>query len=336
MTSLTRTKQLLLVALTLVVPLSLRAEDTAKRPRIVGIAHLALSVHDMEKSRAFYKEFLGFDEPFSTNGADGVASQTWIKINDRQTIELVPEKAAGTDRLRHIALEVDDAVAMRFYLTAHHAKVSDAIVEGKNGKLNFMVCDPDDHLIEIVQYGTNSWMLREQGKFLPDTRISARISHVGLLVGDLEAALAFYCGLLGGSETWRGGAKPDVLSWVNVKVPESEDYLEFILYQMLPPPNKRGGTHHFCLEVPDIDKTKATLLERAARIGYTREIEVKTGINRRRQINLFDPDGTRVEVMEPNTVDGVPVPSSTAPPPVVKKSAAPDASDSTDTTEKNR
>jgi lactoylglutathione lyase len=102
---------------------------------------------------------------------------------------------------------------------------------------------------------------------------------------------------------------------VNVKLPEGEDYLEFILYAALPAPNKRGGTHHLCLEVPDIEKTRATLVARAARIGYTREIEIKTGINRRRQINLFDPDGTRVEVMEPNTVDGRPVPSSTARPP---------------------
>ena len=32
-------------------------------------------------------------------------------------------------------------------------------------------------------------------------------------------------------------------------------------------------------------------------------------------MNLYDPDGTRVELMEPQTVDGQPVPSSTAPPP---------------------
>jgi len=30
---------------------------------------------------------------------------------------------------------------------------------------------------------------------------------------------------------------------------------------------------------------------------------------------LFDPDGTRIELMEPNTIDGQPAPSSTLPPP---------------------
>jgi len=33
-------------------------------------------------------------------------------------------------------------------------------------------------------------------------------------------------------------------------------------------------------------------------------------------VNLYDPDGTRVEIMEPNTVTGKPVPSSAAPPPL--------------------
>lgn len=303
------------IALVFVVGLSLYAADAVERPRIVGIAEVSLFVHDLEKSRAFYKEFLGFDEPYSLKGETGAVSRTWIKISDRQTIELVPEQTAGTDRLNRISLQVDDAEAMRRYVTARGVTTPDAINRGKTGDPGFAVRDSDDHVVEFVQYASDGWRRREQGKFLPESRVSTRISHVGLLVGDLKAGLALYRGILGGTETWRGGANPNVLTWVNVKLPESEDYLEFILYAALPAPNKRGGTHHLCLEVPDIEKTKATLMARAARIGYTREIEIKTGINRRRQINLFDPDGTRVEVMEPNTVDGRPVPSSTARPP---------------------
>ena len=44
-------------------------------------------------------------------------------------------------------------------------------------------------------------------------------------------------------------------------------------------------------------------------------MEIRTGVNRKRQINLYDPDGTRIELMEPNTVDGQPAPNSTAPAP---------------------
>jgi lactoylglutathione lyase len=42
---------------------------------------------------------------------------------------------------------------------------------------------------------------------------------------------------------------------------------------------------------------------------------VQVGKNGKRQVNLYDPDGTRVELMEAQTADGKPVPPSTAPPP---------------------
>ena len=81
----------------------------------------------------------------------------------------------------------------------------------------------------------------------------------------------------------------------------------------MPAPTARGTAHHICLEVPDIDKAVAFLEAKPARKDYTRQLEIRTGINRKRQCNLYDPDGTRSELMEPKTVDGVPTPSSTAP-----------------------
>jgi hypothetical protein len=52
---------------------------------------------------------------------------------------------------------------------------------------------------------------------------------------------------------------------------------------------------------------------RAYRSQYTRPIEIKVGKNHKRLLNLYDPDGLRVELMEPNTIDGKPVPPSEAP-----------------------
>ena len=70
--------------------------------------------------------------------------------------------------------------------------------------------------------------------------------------------------------------------------------------------------------LPEIVVTNADLYDKlnfAAR-GYNAEwIEQRTGINRKRQVNLFDPDGTRIELMESATIDGKPTPSSPAPPP---------------------
>jgi lactoylglutathione lyase len=86
-----------------------------------------------------------------------------------------------------------------------------------------------------------------------------------------------------------------------------------MLYETLPPAAERGGKNHSCLEVPDVARAAALLEQRRARTGYARPIEVKVGVNRKRQANLFDPVGTRVVLMEPDTVDGQSAPPSTAP-----------------------
>src|SRR5919106_125638 len=92
--------------------------DEVRRPRITGLAHVALYVAEIDKARVFYKGFLGYDEPFLLNNPDGKLALTFIKINDRQYIELFPEREAGTDRLNHISIETDDAEQMRRYLAS--------------------------------------------------------------------------------------------------------------------------------------------------------------------------------------------------------------------------
>jgi hypothetical protein len=65
--------------------------------------------------------------------------------------------------------------------------------------------------------------------------------------------------------------------------------------------------------VDNIAKAVANLEARPSRKNYPLKLTIATGINRKRQCNLFDPDGTRAEIMEPGTIDGVPTPPSTAP-----------------------
>jgi catechol 2,3-dioxygenase-like lactoylglutathione lyase family enzyme len=298
---------------TLVLIGSLSAQS--QRPRITGVAHIALFVHDMEKSRAYYKDFLGFGEPYSLDKPEGGLAMTFIKVNDRQYIELFPEAEPGSDRLNHISVETDNVEAMRVYLASKGFTVPDKPSLGRIKNLNFTVKDPDGHGVEFVQYMPDGWSMREKGKYMPVERVSTRMMHVGILVGDLERAMKFYRDVLGFQEFWRGSRDGKVLDWVNMKVPDGDSYIEFMLYSDLPAPTARGTAHHVCLEVPDINKTKAWLEARPAAKDYTRPLEIRTGINRKRQMNLFDPDGTRSEVMEPVTVDGKPAPSATAPAP---------------------
>ncbi len=295
---------------------TLVAQDGPKRPRITGIAHAAFYVSDMAKARAFYEGFLGYQSPFSIPRKNPLEHLVWIKINDRQSIELFPgsEVSPEADRLYHIAVETDDAEGMRLYLQSKGVVVPPKTGIGKIGNKNYFVKDPNGNTVEIVEYLPESWTRREQGKFLPETRVASRMSHVGVMVGQFEASMSFYGEILGFVETWRGGAGK-TLSWVNLRVPEGEDYVEFMLYSKAPTKDVMLTKHHICLEVPDVAKVRAILQGRKLPIGCKEPEAMKTGVNGKRQINTYDPDGTRVEIMEPGTVNGKPIPPSQAPPP---------------------
>jgi lactoylglutathione lyase len=294
------------------------APQEVKRPHILGVAHMALYVSDLAKARVFYQDFLGYGEPYHLMNKEGTAERiAFIKINEDQYLELFAEKPREEGfQLNHISFRTDDAEAMRLYLASKGVKVPEKVGVGQIKNKNFNVNDPDGHIVEIVQYMPDGWTRRETGKFLPDTRISTQMRHIGVLIDKLDASLPFYRGILGFTNIWQGPPNGKTLSWVNMQVPDGTDYLEMMLYNKPPETHAQRGTkNHICLVVPDIEKAVAILESRRAKTGYAPPIEIKTGQNGKRQANLYDPDETRVEIMEPNTFDGKPVPSAKAPAP---------------------
>ena len=77
--------------------------------------------------------------------------------------------------------------------------------------------------------------------------------------------------------------------------------------------------NHICLEVEDLNQVTEILATRKLPEGIQPAKPIQMGLNNKRQINYFDLDGTRIEIMEANTFDGKPAPSSYEPPPVFKK-----------------
>ena len=299
----------------LLLPLSATVQ---KRPALQGVAHMALWVSDLDKARSFYTDFLGYDEPYQLKRPDGTTQISFIKVNENQYIELFDGLQPGRDRLNHISFYTDDAGRMRDYLETRGVKVPAQVSAVRIGNRSFMVRDPEGHQVEITEYTPAGWSRRETGKYLSDRRISKRIMHVGIIIGDVPAAMSFYDGVLGLKEFWRGqGRNSSAVSWINMRLPDGEDYVEFMLYATLPPEDRRGSQHHICLEVDDIEQARDRLEANPYRTGYERQLQINTGVNRKRQLNLFDPDGTRIELMEAQTVDGKPTPSTTAPLPVI-------------------
>ena len=292
------------------------AAEPVARPRVLGIAHAAFYVENMKDAVAFYTDYLGYATPYSMPLASG-GELVWIKINERQSVELFPGSATtpGSDRLAHIALETDDADAMRRYLQSKGFKVPEQTPVGKSGNKNFTIADPDGNRVEIVEYLPTGWTAREKGNFLPDGRVSSRMRHVGVKVGQLEAAMGFYRDILGFKEIYRQSADGNILSWVNLQVPDGDDYVEFMLYSRPPGSSQLLTMHHICLEVDDIVQTHRLLKNRPLPAACKHPTPMKLGKNGRWQINCYDSDGSRVEVMEPGTYNGIPIPVSDAPPP---------------------
>ncbi len=306
---------LIAVAAVLVCSEAAAAQTKVARPKILGVAHAAYYVSDLAKARQFYEGLLGFAEPYALNGDNGADRIAFVKINDNQYLELFADTPSGDGQLNHIAFYTDDATRMRNYLASQGVKVPDKVSKGRIGNLNFTVTDADGHKVEFVQYEPDSWTAQHRGKDMPATRISKRIMHAGFTVGSVSAAMHFYADILGFREFWRGSSNGAELSWINMRVPDGDDYVEFMLYRDPPGRERLGVQNHLCLEVPDAEAAAAELRTRASRVQYARPVDVRIGKNRKRQTNLFDPDGTRIEIMEPGTIDGQPASASTAAPP---------------------
>ncbi|HTC92489.1 MAG TPA: VOC family protein [Terriglobales bacterium] len=265
---------------------------------------MALYVSDLGKARAFYEDFLGFAEPFSLKQQDGTDWISVIKVNDRQYLELFPGNTQSGGQLSHIALYTDDVVGMRNYLLSCGVKVPQQVHKGQAGDSFFTVSDPDGHLIEIVQYAADSQTATAAGKSMPLSRVSSHISHVGLLVGQAAAAMKFYGDILGLREIWRGAEGGKQVSWIDMRVPDGTDYVEFMLYQDSPSLEQRKLQNHIGFASADVQKTVQVLQSQSAANSYSRSIDIQSWVNGKRVTNLFDPDGARMEIMESQIADG--------------------------------
>jgi catechol 2,3-dioxygenase-like lactoylglutathione lyase family enzyme len=156
--------------------------------------------------------------------------------------------------------------------------------------------DPDEHHIQLLQSSTHDAV------DAADRRISKRILHTGLTIRDAAVADAFYKDALGFSEIWRGGRPEGTINWINMRVPDGTEYLE---YMLTPAPIDRrqlGNAHHIALLVSDIQAALDSVRARTAPGEPNHRAVPQIGVNRRWQLNVYDPDGTRIEFMEPWTM----------------------------------
>lgn len=282
------------ISVTALVAAALAAAANAQapaRPALVGLDHVAFKVSDVPAAQAFYGELLGYPVVAPRTTGDPLI----VRVNRRQTILLEPGLTPDVDdRLSHIAFATSDLPAMKAYLDARGV-ASDGPASRPCGRVGLRVRDPEGNLVEFVQ----EQVIVAAPPDSPYQPLSTRLYHTGVAVRDEARAHTFYREVLGFEEIWRGGADPARTSWVNMRLPDSTDYVEYMLNDKPPTRQQLGSQHHACLLVPDMQAAWEQVRARTSTARRAALQKPRIGRNNKWQLNLFDGDGTRVELMEP-------------------------------------
>ncbi len=92
--------------------------------------------------------------------------------------------------------------------------------------------------------------------------------------------------------------------WTDMRVPEGHDWLEFMQHVKNPnDPHSRGVMDHMALGVPDANAAYQELVKRGLLDYAPKQEKPKIGRDGKWQLNLYDPNFTRAELMEPKPVE---------------------------------
>ncbi|MGH9574281.1 MAG: VOC family protein [Candidatus Acidiferrales bacterium] len=278
-------------------PASGHATDSEMVP-LIGIANITFKVSNLDKARAYYQGVLGLPEAFDIK-TSGKVTSAYFKVNDDEYIEVTPTLKPG-DLIREarVVFQSSDLKKLHAIYLEQGIKAGN-IEQGPDGNPVFRVVDPEGNALDFLQYAPGSQQARAFGKFLNDSRISGEISHVGVMMKDRATGMPFYQKL--GLDKLRSipGGRGEY-----VELPSSDSNLE-----TKDPPLDRnnpathdqyerevyGAVYHVSLWVPDIRVTRDTVQKR----GSYSDVRVRAAVghNRHWLIHLFDPDGTRTEIM---------------------------------------
>ena len=191
--------------------------------------------------------------------------------------------------LAEITFATESAKEMRKYLKAKGI----SILESKSDDgPSLAVTDPEGNRIAFVQ--GSGVTVRKPGYPTPEPD-RFHLIHAGFVVHDRAAMDHFYKDILGFRLYWQGGMKDVETDWVDMQVPDGTDWIEYML-NVPANADKRelGVMNHIALGVPDIHAAEQQLLKNGMKLAEKPQI----GRDGKRQLNLYDPDGTRVEFME--------------------------------------
>lgn len=132
---------------------------------IKGLTHTAVRVTDMDAALDFYCGKLGLQEQFRLTRDDGSLWLVYLRIADRQFIELFPGAEKPYERTSaagpvHLCLEVEDIHAAHAELLARGGSPHSEPKLGADGAWQFWTNDPGGNPIEFQQFTERSMHVR--------------------------------------------------------------------------------------------------------------------------------------------------------------------------------
>lgn len=288
-----RTRAVLTTLLFVVTP----ALAQQPRPPITGISHISVYAADPAASEHFYTQILGAAKAPDPQNPTGVR----FYLSPTQFVEVLPLPAQHTlNRIAATAYNTPDAGALRTWLLAHNTANVGQLQQAPDGSRWFDTQDPEGNTVQFFQSGASPDLSNAHP-------IGTRIIHVGYEVHSRSAEDTFFKALLGFQPYWFGTMHPGKLDWVSQQVPDGpepgKDWLEYMLVgdgSDTPvgklDANQLGVLNHFSIGVPNMEAAVTTLWQ-GDRFP-PRHDGPTMGKDGKWQANLYDPDGTRVELME--------------------------------------
>jgi catechol 2,3-dioxygenase-like lactoylglutathione lyase family enzyme len=287
--------KILATACALAFTVTVAAQTAPVRPKITGISHLAVYASDPAAADHYYREIIGADKLPDPENPKGVR----YAINATQFIEVLPlPTGQGINRLDHSAYNTDDAEGMRKYLATKGWKTPGTVEKGADDSQWFTVLDPEGNKVEFVQPPPRPKAIA------PANVIGRHIIHIGIMVHSRAAEDTFYRDLLGFRPYWFGGMVENRVDWVSQQVPDSHDWMEYMLVHDtassgIPATISQhdlGVLDHLSIGVNSVEEAHKTL-EAGNRLNGVHDAHTQIGRDGKGQFNLYDPDGIRLELM---------------------------------------
>jgi len=271
-------------------------QQTPVRPKITGIDHVAFYTTSPEANRHLYADVFGLSTAVPIESGQTQRFLVGFEAARMQWVAYGPAPdPKATDRMDHVAFRTDHSAGLRSYLAAKGVKVPDSISHQKDGSLTFTIKDPEGHSIEFVEIRPPAMTI--SGKQVMTDAVSRRLIHAGFIVHDRAAEDHFYQDILGFHLYWYGGMKPERTDWVAMQVPDGTDWLEYMLNQPMNPDLRLTGVmNHISLGVKDMKAAQAKIEFHGWKPNDREHSQL--GKDGKWQLNIYDPDQTRIELME--------------------------------------